>query len=285
MSLNEDWFTEVSPEGGSAFSLKVRRKLREERTAYQLIEIYETEDYGTLLTIDGFVMLTDRDNFLYHEMLTHPVLFTHPDPGTVLIIGGGDCGTLREVLKHPGVKHACMVEIDERVTRLAEEYFPDLCSANNDPRAEIHFADGIKWVSEAEDGSYDVIIVDSTDPVGPAEGLFSETFYRRCRRALRGEGIFIQQSESPLLHTELIKSIHAKLRQAGFINVRTLGFPQPCYPSGWWSATMASTAAPLTRFREQAALDKEFATVYYNRDIHRAALAVPEFLARHISDS
>ncbi len=125
-------------------------------------------------------MLTARDNFIYHEMLSHPALFSHPSPEHVVIIGGGDCGTLREVLKHDGVTRALQVEIDERVTRLAEEFFPELCASNSDPRAEFLFDDGIQWMKDADPGSVDVIIVDSTDPIGPAEGLFTEAFYRDC---------------------------------------------------------------------------------------------------------
>jgi len=169
MTLNEDWFTEICPESGSAFSLKLKEKLHEEQTPFQHIEIYETEHFGTLMVIDGFIMLSDYDNFFYHEMMSHPALFTHPGPEQVLIIGGGDCGTLREVLRHPEVKRVVQVEIDERVTRLAERYFPELCEANDDPRAELRFADGIQWVKEAPPGSIDLIIVDSTDPIGPAD--------------------------------------------------------------------------------------------------------------------
>jgi spermidine synthase len=280
MPLNHDWFTEVYPSDGTAFSLKIKQKVHEEQSPYQRVEIYETEHFGTLMVIDGCVMLSDRDNFLYHEMLTHPVLFTHPEPRRVLIIGGGDCGTLREVLKHPSVQLAHMVEIDERVTRLAEQFFPELCCANNDPRAHIHFADGIKWVADADPAAYDVIIVDSTDPVGPAAGLFAEPFYKSCLRALGPDGIFVQQSESPLLHGGLIKSVHGDLRKAGLVNVQLVCFPQPVYPSGWWSATMASAATPLTRFRNDSALAAVLNAQYYNADIHSAALAVPEFLRK-----
>jgi len=183
MALDDSWFSEICKESGSAFSLKLVKKLHEETSAFQKIEIYETTNFGNFMVIDGFTMVTDRDNFLYHEMMSHPALYSHPQPDNVLVIGGGDCGTLKEVLKHPEVKKAQQVEIDERVTRLSEIYFPDLCSSNNDPRAELHFVDGIKWVKDAEPGSYDVIIVDSTDPIGPAEGLFNEAFYRNCHKA------------------------------------------------------------------------------------------------------
>ena len=135
----DQWFTEICEEGGSAFSMKIREKLHDEQTAFQRIEIYATKWFGNLMVIDGFVMLTARDNFIYHEMLAHPALFSHPSPEHVVIIGGGDCGTLREVLKHGRVTHVMQVEIDERVTRLAEEFFPELCVSNNDARADFFF--------------------------------------------------------------------------------------------------------------------------------------------------
>ncbi len=276
MSLDDTWFSESSKELGSAFSLSIKGKLHEERSEYQTIAVYETETFGNLMTIDGLVMLTTRDNFLYHEMMSHPALFTHPDPKRVLIIGGGDCGTLREVLKHPGVEAAHQVEIDERVTRVAEKYFPELCESNGDPRAELHFVDGIKWVKDAAPGDYDVIIVDSTDPVGPAEGLFGEAFHRDCVRILGSEGIFVQQSESPLFHMQLLTDIHKAMRNAGFADVRTLHFPQPVYPSGWWSGTMAG--GNLSRFREVDAANRPFKTRYYNDGVHRGALALPTFM-------
>ncbi len=197
-ALNEGWFTEVFQDQGTAFSLQVKRKLHEEQTPFQKLEIYETETFGNLMVLDGCVMLTTRDNFLYHEMMTHPALFTHKDPKKVVIVGGGDCGTLKEVLKHPGVQEAWQVEIDERVTRMSEKYFPELCEANGDPpRANFFFGDGIQWMRDIEPNSIDVLIIDSTDPVGPAEGLFALDFYRDAMLALREGGIIVQQSESP----------------------------------------------------------------------------------------
>jgi len=272
-----NWFTEVCQDGGSAFSLQVRERLHSEQSPYQRIEIWDTTGFGKLMTIDGFVMLTSRDNFLYHEMMSHPALFTHADPKRVVIIGGGDCGTLREVLKHPAVEHVLQVDIDERVTRLSEQYFPELCSSNNDPRAEFYFGDGIQWMKDATPGSVDLVIVDSTDPIGPAEGLFSAAFFRDCHRALGDGGLIVQQSESPLLHYErIIQPMHKAMHAAGFIDSISLQFPQPVYPSGWWTATLAGKQV-VTDFREQAAKDKPFATRYYNAAIHRAALAQPEF--------
>lgn len=278
MAKEDSWFTETCVECGTAFALRIKERLHEELTQYQKIEIFATSTFGNLMTIDGFVMLTGRDNFIYHEMMSHPALFAHPDPQRVLVIGGGDCGTLREVLKHPTVTQAHQVEIDERVTRLAERYFPELCESNDDPRARLIFADGIQWVADAAAGSYDVVIIDSTDPVGQAARLFGTAFYVDCRRILGDRGVLIAQSESPLLHHDLIRSMHRNMRAAGFNEALTLNFPQCSYPSGWWSATMAGSG-PLAQFRVADAQNKAFATRYYSHAIHRAALAVPPFLA------
>ncbi|MEQ1560922.1 MAG: polyamine aminopropyltransferase, partial [Methyloglobulus sp.] len=209
-----EWFTEEHSGAGSAFSLKIKRKLHEEQSPFQHHEIYETETFGNLMILDGCTMVSTRDNFLYHEMISHPALFTHPNPKKVWIIGGGDCGTLREVLKHPSVEEAVQIDIDERVTRLAEIYFPELCESNNDPRADLKFIDGIKWIKDAAPNSVDIIIVDSTDPVGPAEGLFNEAFYRGCFACLSENGLLVQQSESPLLHLELIKAMRHAMSAA-----------------------------------------------------------------------
>jgi len=278
------WFTEAHQASGSSIGFRTEQLLHAEKTPFQTIEIHQTTDWGKLMVIDGCVMLTTRDNFLYHEMMTHPALFTHARAKRVVIIGGGDCGTLREVLKHEEVEHAVQVEIDERVTRLAEQYFPELCEANGDPRAELLFIDGIKYMAEAEPESLDLIIVDSTDPVGPAEGLFNATFYASCHKALRHGGLLVQQSESPLAHIELIKSMRSAMRTCGFTAVRTLPFPQPCYPTGWWSCTMARKGGDLSGFRERGALSKKFPTRYYNADIHRAALAQPEFMREALGE-
>jgi spermidine synthase len=284
MALNNDWYTEEWAAQGSAISLKTVKKLHDEQSAYQRIEIYETEAFGTLMTLDGLVMVTDRDNFIYHEMMSHPVLFMHPDPQQVLIIGGGDCGTLREVLKHSCVTQVCQVELDERVTRVAEQFFPELCASNSDSRAILKFDDGIQWVTQASAQSYDVIIIDGTDPIGPAAGLFSEAFYRNCWNALKAGGLIVGQSESPLFHAELIVAMHQALNGAGFKDVRTLNFPQCTYPSGWWSATIAAKDRSVSHFREQGITEKSFNTRYYNREIHQAAMAIPEFLVRQLSE-
>ncbi|MFV1997465.1 MAG: polyamine aminopropyltransferase [Acidiferrobacterales bacterium] len=282
MSIDEltpgKWYTEISTESGSAFSLKIRKKIHQEQTPYQLLEIYDTEVFGKLMTLDGLVMLCGLDNFIYHEMMTHTALFTHPRPKRVAIIGGGDCGCLKEVLKHPEVESAELVELDERVTRVSEKYFPELCESNSNPRAHFKFGDGIKHIHEADNGSYDVIVVDSTDPVGPAVGLFSQEFYSDCLQALSPDGVLIVQSESPLFHMEIITSVKSNMKNAGFTHVATLDFPQCSYPSGWWSATLASKSIAPGSFRRPDTSIGIENTRYYNSEIHAAALAKPPFM-------
>jgi len=280
MPLSTDtWFTEPCEEGGSAFSLRIRRKLHEEQSPYQRIEVYETDSYGNLLVIDDFIMLSSRDNFLYHEMMCHPALFTHPDPRQVLIVGGGDCGTLTEVLKHPTVEQVTQVDIDERVTRVSEQFFPELCASNGDPRARLLFEDGVRFVAGQQSGCVDIIIVDSTDPIGPGEALFSQAFYTECNRLLSADGLLVQQSESPFYHLDsIIKPMYRRMRGAGFIDVLSLQFPQPVYASGWWTCTLACRDMTIGSFREQAVEQRPFDTRYYNAAVHRAAMAMPEFM-------
>ena len=276
--INQDWFTEVCSESGCAFSLELHSKLHEEQSPYQKIEVYKTKHFGNLLVIDGFVMLSTRDNFIYHEMMTHPVLFSHPNPRHVAIIGGGDCGTLKEVAKHSCVEKITQIEIDERVTRLSEQFFPELCTANADARVTFEFQDAIEWMQHAADDSIDVIIVDSTDPVGPAQGLFKKSFYQACVRALGKDGLLIQQSESPLIHWQSITlPMRSEMRLAGFAHNETLFFPQPVYPTGWWSATIAAKK-DLHLVRDNDAKNLSFETNYYNYAIHLSAFAMPSLL-------
>ncbi|HEB92358.1 MAG TPA: polyamine aminopropyltransferase [Gammaproteobacteria bacterium] len=282
-TLDVHWFTEIHADTGSAFSLRIRKKLADEQTPYQHIEVFETTDFGNFMVIDGCTMVSARENFIYHEMMSHPVLYTHAAPKNVVIIGGGDCGTLREVLRHPEVASVVQVEIDERVTRLAEQYFPELCELSDDPRATLIFGDGIQWVKEAAVDSLDVVIIDSTDPIGPAEGLFSPSFYEDCLRALRPGGMIVQQSESPLLHPHILRAMHSAMRSAGYADVKTLQFPQMIYPSGWWSATIARKGEKIAGLREADVAAQPFATKYYNTEIHRAAFALPTFLRQTLA--
>ncbi len=279
------WMYENFEPAGSAIGYRVTRKLDEVQSPFQKIEIYESTDWGNLMLIDGAMMLTTRDNFLYHEMMSHPALFTHADPKHVVIIGGGDCGTLREVLRHPGVEKAVQCDIDEQVTRMSEKYFPELCESNGDARAELLFDDGIAYMANCAPSSLDIVIVDSTDPVGPAEGLFNRAFYESCFRALRDDGILVQQSESPLVLLDLIREMRGEMRKAGFTAFQTLPFPQPCYPTGWWSCTLARKHADAGfGFREADARDKAFATKYYSADTHKGAATLPPFVAAALDE-
>lgn len=283
MTLDPNWITEFNEGTGSAFSLRLGEHVHSEQTPYQRIDIYRTTDFGYLMTIDGCTMVSTRDNFLYHEMMSHPALNSHPAPRRVVIVGGGDCGTLREVLKHPEVQSAVQVEIDERVTQLAEQYFPELCASNGDPRAEFFFGDGIQWMKDAAAGSIDLIIIDSTDPVGVAEGLFGKRFYADCLRALKADGMLVQQSESPLLHLSLIREMHEAMRECGFAQTHLLHFPQPIYPGGWWSASLASKSShPLAERLDPDQL-APLNCRYYTASIHRAAFALPAFVAQALS--
>ncbi|MCX2524150.1 polyamine aminopropyltransferase [Larsenimonas rhizosphaerae] len=279
----DGWFTEVFDQQGSAIALRVTEKLLDVTSPYQHLEVFETETHGRLMVLDGCVMLTDRDNFLYHEMMSHPVLFTHAAPKRVVIIGGGDCGTLREVLKHPGVEKVTQIDIDEEVTRAAERFFPTLVERNDDPRAELLFEDGVKWVDNCPDESIDVMIIDSTDPVGPAEGLFKTDFLARCHRILAPGGVMVQQSESPLYHTgTIIRELRRDMRAAGFDSVATLPFPQPTYPSGWWSCTLAGKGCDTATFRSNDADSADLALEYYSSALHQGALVLPPFMRRQL---
>lgn len=278
MGLSEQWFTERYAEFGTGFSLQIRACLHEERTPICHIAIYDTTHFGKLMAIDNVIMLTSRDNFLYHEMLSHPALFSHPHPLDIVIIGGGDGGTLKEVLKHP-IRTVKQIEIEKRVTELAQEYFPELWPYPDDPRATLFFTDGIRWMAQAPAQSADIIIVDSTDPIGPAEGLFNETFYRACHRVLREDGLLVHQSESPLIHQSLLCAIRRAMKAAGFPTLLTLPFPQIVYPSGWWSATLAAKTPRAFQVRQDHALYQTLNTQYYHFAWHEAALTPLPMLA------
>ncbi|RME32398.1 MAG: polyamine aminopropyltransferase [Gammaproteobacteria bacterium] len=272
----DGWFLER--DRGYGLALEVKEHLHGEQSPWQKIDVYATASFGNLLTLDDIVMLTSRDNFLYHEMMSHPALFTHAAPEVAVVVGGGDCGTLREVLRHPTIRRAVQVELDERVTRVCEQYFPELTEANGDPRAELLFEDAIAWMARCEPETADVVILDTTDPVGQARRLFGEPFYRDVHRALGEGGIMVAQSESALLDVALLEELHRNMKAAGFTDVRTIQFPQPTYPTGWWTATLARKGARIEGFREEAVRNRPFRTRYYNQETHRAAFALPEFL-------
>ncbi|MCL5117020.1 MAG: polyamine aminopropyltransferase [Firmicutes bacterium] len=271
MKKRQTWFTEYQTDSLS-LGLRVDSILRAEKTPFQDLLVAETETYGRLLALDGAVQTTDRDEFVYHEMITHVPLFMLEAPKKVAVIGGGDGGAIREILKHPTVEEAHLVEIDEKVVDAARVFFPAISVALSEPKAHVHYTDGIEWVREARD--FDVIIVDSTDPVGPAEGLFQAEFYQSIARALTPGGIMVAQSESPFLHEALIRQMHHGMKTA-FSDVRMYLAAIPTYPSGLWSFLMASnqSVAPASRCRSQ-----KIDTRYWTPDIQTAAFVLPKFV-------
>ena len=281
---SELWFTERMAGTGFQYSLQVAEVLHAEVTPFQRLEVFRTTGFGTAMVLDGFVNVSDKDEFFYHEVMAHPALFIHARPRRVLIIGGGDCGVLREVLRHGDIDHVDMVEIDERVVRVSERFFPALTASNSDPRAAIRFEDGVAWVRDAADASYDVIIVDSTDPVGPAEGLFGAAFYADCHRILTDGGLVVVQSESPLFHQGRLAEIHRCLRGAGFADSHPMTYPTVIYGGGTWSSSIARKGRRLSDGVRWDDIDnRPFATRYYDRGIHTGLMSLPGYLAPVLS--
>ena len=191
----ELWFTEEHTKN-VRFGVKVDRAIYSAQSEFQRIDIFESPEFGRFLTLDGYIMLTEKDEFIYHEMLVHVPLCAHGSARRVLVIGGGDGGAVRELMRYPSVERVDLVEIDSMVIEAAEKYLPQTASALRDKRVTIHIADGLKFVRQKTD-EYDVILVDSTDPFGPGEGLFTREFYGNCKRALKADGILANQHESP----------------------------------------------------------------------------------------
>ncbi|MBI2915067.1 MAG: polyamine aminopropyltransferase [Firmicutes bacterium] len=273
----ELWFTEKqTPTLG--LSCKVTETVYAERTQYQDLAILDTAQFGRMLVLDGMVQTTLADEFVYHEMLSHVAMYTHPYPRTVAIIGGGDGGALREVLKHPCVEHAVLIEIDGRVVEACRRYLPETAVAFEDPRAELVLEDGVKYIKDCK-SKYDVILVDSTEPVGPAVELFSDSFYRAAFDALTPEGVLVAQTESPFLNQEIIKRSFARVRSA-FPLARLFLAPVPTYPSGLWSFTLGSKKEdPLsTAWTLAPGSRAEVACRYYTRRVHAAAFQLPVFV-------
>ncbi len=266
-----------SPHRGLTF--EVSEVLYTERSLYQEIQIVQTPEFGKVMLLDGVLMLTEADEFVYHEMLCHPALITHPNPQKVLIIGGGDCGTLTRVLQHSSVQQVVQVEIDEMVTRVSELYFPKLTAATQDPRAELVFADGIAFLKQQE-STFDVILVDSTDPVGPAEGLFRQEFLADCHKALKADGILCLQCESPWIAAlqPVIKQVNRDLHQL-FPIVAPYTAAIQTYQAGLWMFQLASKQYdPLSVDAEQRFASRKLEGKYYNARLHHAAFALPQFI-------
>jgi spermidine synthase len=268
------WFTERQTKN-LAISCRVKKTIYSEETPFQELAVIDTLEFGRMLVLDNVIQTTVKDEFVYHEMIAHVALNTHPGPRRVLVVGGGDGGTVREIVKHPSVERVVLCEIDEKVVAAAKDYLPEISHALEHPKVEIAVTDGIKHVKEKR-GTYDVIIIDSTDPVGPAEGLFSAAFYQDVAMALREDGLFVAQTESPFFNKELIKRIFKDVSGI-FPVVRLFLANVPTYPGGLWTFTMGSKKYdPLTV--EQANI-KDYGTKYYSPEVHHAAFILPPFIA------
>lgn len=279
------WFTERDDK--IALSLKHDGKLYDVQSDYQKVAIYKTQAYGKMLTLDGMVMTTEVDEYVYHEMITHVPLLTHPNPKRVLIIGGGDGGTAREVLKHDGLEEVVMVEIDDKVIEASKLHLPSIAEALEHPKLNLIVDDGIKYVNDAADGSFDLVIVDSTDPVGPAEGLFTVDFYKEVYRILGDDGIMITQSESPRFNSKVFKEIYQTYRGIfGQDKVHCYLAYIPTYPTGMWSFSYSSkgSAHPMKQktLEEINSFAKSARLKYYNAEMHQASFALPTFVREMI---
>ena len=261
------------------------RVLVEEQSDFQRITVMESERYGKGLLLDGCWMTAERQERHYHESLVHPALCSAAAIERVLVIGGGDGGTARECLRHPGLRHLDMVEIDGRVVELSREHLPTIGgSAWSDPRFHLTIGDGIAWAANAADASYDVVLVDGSDPAGPAEGLFNRTFFDHCRRILRPGGVFATQSESP----EAFREVHlamVRLIRDVFGHADPLYGWVPMYPSGWWSWTFAATDGPRYRTVLEARAAAIASGCYIWSPTWQAGgfQAVPAFIARELA--
>jgi spermidine synthase len=272
------WFREID-EDAQALSYRIEKHLHHSRSRFQTIDVYETSAYGNLLVLDGCIMLTEAHEFLYHEMLVHVPMLSHPRPEKVLVIGGGDGGSVREVLKHDVVAAVDMVEIDEEVVEVSRKYLPSTSSKLDDPKVTLIFQDAVEYIRETGN-EYDVVLVDSTDPIGPGEGLFNQTFYRDVFKALRPRGIVVVQSESPFQLSGDAATIQAKLKSV-FPLVKLYLGPVPCYPYGTWSYTYCSRSNDAPEMQRPAAARLiEADCKYYNRKIHDAAFVLPNFLKK-----
>lgn len=266
-------FIEWYPRGyGVAF--KVKEKLLEIESRYQTIELYETEGFGRLLVLDGTVQLVTEGEKSYHEPLVHPVMLAHPNPEKVLIIGGGDGGTLREVLKHKSVKRAVMVEIDEKVIEVSRLYLGIDKGAFNDPRTEVIVGDGIEYIKNTEE-KFDVIIVDSTDPVGPAKMLFSEEFYKSAYNTLDERGLYITQAGSVYLFTKELLDAYNNMRRV-FDEVHHFSFPVIGYASPWSFLVGVKGKVNFREVRVNRAKDLDL--LYYDPERHETLFQMPKYV-------
>lgn len=270
------WYTEKYDDI-LGLTFKISNILHSEQSEFQKVEVIETEAYGKMLLLDGLVMTTEKDEFYYHEMISHIPMLSHPNPERVLVVGGGDGGTVREVLRHPSVKEVVLCEIDGKVIEVSKKYLPSIAGALDDSRVVINVEDAIEYMKR-QNNNFDVILIDSTDPMGPGEGLFTEEFYTNVKNALKKDGVMAAQSESPIINQKELGLISALLQKV-FPIVKTYIAPVPTYPGSFWSWTFCSqTINPTRNINEKAAAEIEKHSKFYNREIHNSVFALPNFI-------
>lgn len=278
----ELWFTEHHSKGVD-FSIRVDKQLHTEQSEFQRIDVFESKEFGRFLTLDGLMMLTEKDEFIYHDMIVHVPMATNPNVKRVLVIGGGDGGTVRELTRYKGIEKIDMVDIDEMVVKVCRELLPFTSRKLDDPRVTLYFEDGLKFVRTVEE-KYDLIIVDSTDPFGPGEGLFTKEFYGNCFRALTDDGILVNQHENPYYDSYQASMKRANQRIKDFFPVcRVYQAHIPTYPSGHWLFGFASKKFdPLKDLDADAWNALGLETKYYNTDLHTGAFMLPNYVKREL---
>ncbi|HOL23798.1 MAG TPA: polyamine aminopropyltransferase [Candidatus Hydrothermia bacterium] len=268
----ELWFKELH-DAASGITFKIKEYLYSGKSPFQKIDVFEVETYGRVLVLDGMVMLTERDEFIYHEMICHPALrVVHPDPEKILIIGGGDGGTVREVMKYSEVKKVTLVEIDKEVVEVSKRYLHNISGALLDPRLEIRFEDGVHFVKHSED-KFDIILLDTSDPVGPAVSLYRKEFYENCKNRLAQNGILVTQAESPWAQLTTLKNLLSEIK--GLFHKTTLYLSHiPTYPGGIWAFLMMGENYDINKIQRPLPPG----TKYYNDDVHIGMTALPQYL-------
>lgn len=274
----ELWFTEKYSQN-CGLTIKVKNEIYSERTKYQDIAFFDSYDFGRFFTLDGYMMVNEKDEFIYHEMITHVPLAVNPQIKKVLVIGGGDGGTIRELSRYEHIELIHHVEIDERVVELCKQYLSQTACKLDDERVEAFYTDGVEFV-KGKENFYDLILVDSTDPIGPGEGLFTKEFYRNCYKALNENGILVNQHESPYFPTNAkeMKKAHAKLK--GIFEIcKVYQFHMPTYASGHWLFGFASKKLdPIEDHKKDEWEKFNIETKYYNSLLHEGAFALPNYV-------
>lgn len=277
--MDDLWYSEYHTEN-VRYSIKVKRQLWSEQSEYQHIGLYESPEFGRFLTLDSVMMMTERDEFIYHEMIVHTAMAVNPHIEKILVIGAGDGGVARELAKYTTVKQVDLVEIDLRVIDLCKEYLPHTACGFEDPRVEIKIGDGLRFVRQVEPSSYDLIIVDSTDPSGPGEVLFTKEFYGSCHKALTENGIMINQHESPFFKEDAraMQFAHKRIVQV-FPMSRVYQAHIPTYPSGHWLFGFASKGLhPVKDLQAEEWKKMAISASYYNPKLHVGAFALPTYV-------